>query len=398
MPKSGPGGPSESPFDDALPTPRKPLPTFPKLHDRLAAVSPTDRLYRLARPLLFRLDAERAHGVGKAALRTMTALPPMRRRVEAAHRVDDPRLAQDLLGHRFPAPVGLAAGFDKDGEVVAAMPALGFGFVEIGTVTPRPQAGNPKPRLFRHPRVASLQNRLGFNNGGAELLASRLDALPPAVRHRLPLGVNLGKNKDTPRDRALEDYRSLVETFGPRADYLVINVSSPNTPGLRDMQDEAFLRPLLAAARDLTDTPVLVKIAPDLEEAQAVDLAASSVDAGAAGIIATNTTVDASGIPEPVPGGGGFSGTVVRETSRRIFTAVARELFGRCLLVSVGGIDSAEEAYHRIRAGASLVQLYTPLVFHGPGLVRDIHRGLLERLEADGFTELGEAVGADLAN
>lgn len=352
-------------------------------------------LYRLAKPLLFRLDAERAHGLGKAALRAAAALPSIRRRMEAAHRVDDPRLAQDLLGHRFPGPVGLAAGFDKDGEVVAALPALGFGFVEIGTVTPRPQAGNPKPRLFRHPREEALQNRLGFNNGGAEVLARRLDALPEAVRRRLPLGVNLGKNKDTPRERALEDYRILVETFGPRADYLVINVSSPNTPGLRDMQDESFLRPLLAAAREITDTPVLVKLAPDMEADRTVDLAASSVDAGAAGIIATNTTTDHSLVAEPVPGGGGLSGAVLREASFELFSAIAGELFGRCLLVSVGGVDSAAEAYRRIRAGASLVQLYTPLVFHGPGLVGNIHRGLLELLERDGFADLGEAVGAE---
>lgn len=356
-----------------------------------------DRLYRLAKPLLFRLDAERAHALGKAALRTAAAVPALARRLEATHRVDDPRLAQSLLGHRFPAPVGLAAGFDKDGEVVAALPALGFGFLEIGTVTPRPQAGNPKPRLFRHPRAESLQNRLGFNNAGAAVLAQRLDALPAAVRRRLPLGINLGKNKDTPRERALDDYRSLVETFGPRADYLVINVSSPNTPGLRDMQDEAFLRPLLAAARDLTDTPVLVKLSPDMEEARAVDLAESTVEAGAAGVIATNTTIEHSLLPGADElGPGGLSGAVLREKSFRIFSAIADRLHGRCLLISVGGVDSAEEAYRRIRAGASLVQLYTPLVFHGPGLVRDIHRGLLELLERDGLARLGEAVGADL--
>ena len=291
--------------------------------------------------------------------------------------------------------MGLAAGFDKDGEVVAALPALGFGFAEIGTVTPRPQPGNPRPRLFRYPAAESLQNRLGFNNAGAAALARRLDALAPAVRRRIPLGVNLGKNKDTPAERALDDYRHLLEVFAPRADYLVINVSSPNTPGLRELQSEAFLRPLLDAARRASERPVLVKIDPDMGEAAAVDLAAMAVDAGAAGIIATNTTVDHSLLPGCQPQGG-LSGRVLRERSFRVFAAVGRELFGRALLVAVGGIDSAAEAYRRLRAGASLLQLYTPLVFHGPGLVGEIHRGLLRRLEADGLGHLSEAIGAGL--
>jgi dihydroorotate dehydrogenase len=352
-------------------------------------------LYRLAKPLLFRLDAERAHALGKRFLRLVAAMPPMARRLERRNRVDDPRLTQHLLGLDFAMPVGLAAGFDKDGEVVAALPALGFGFAEIGTVTPRPQAGNPKPRMFRYPEAESLQNRLGFNNGGAAALARRLDALPAELRRRLPLGVNLGKNRDTPRERALDDYRALLETFAPRADYLVINVSSPNTPGLRDLQSEAFLRPLLAAAREIGERPVLVKIDPDLGEAAAVELAAMAVDAGAAGIVATNTTVDHALLPG-CQASGGLSGRVLRERSFRTLAALARELFGRTLLVSVGGIDSAAEAYRRLRAGASLLQLYTPLVFHGPGLVGDVHRGLLARMERDGFARLADAVGADV--
>jgi dihydroorotate dehydrogenase len=309
--------------------------------------------------------------------------------------VDDPALARRLLGRELANPVGLAAGFDKDGEVIAALPALGFGFAEIGTVTPRPQPGNPRPRLFRYPARASLQNRLGFNNRGADALARRLDALPADLRRRLPLGVNLGKNKATPRERALDDYRTLLSTFAPRADYLVINVSSPNTPGLRDLQSESFLRPLLGEAAAIGGCPVLVKIAPDLEEQQAVDLSAMAVEAGAAGVIATNTTVDHSLLPG-CQAEGGLSGAVLRDRARRIFAAVARELCGKCVLVSVGGIDGAEEAYRRIRAGADLVQLYTALVFAGPGLVAEINRGLLSLLARDGFAHLDEAVGADL--
>ena len=351
--------------------------------------------YDLAKPLLFRLEPERAHAAGKLALRALAGLPPLARRLERRNWPDDPRLAQDLLGRRFPAPVGLAAGFDKDAEVVAALPALGFGFAEVGTVTPLPQAGNPRPRLFRHPEAASLQNRLGFNNAGMEALAGRVGRLSPALLARLPLGINLGKNKDTPAERALDDYRRLLERLGPLADYLVINVSSPNTPGLRDLQSEAFLAAVLAAAREATDRPVLVKLSPDLETGRAVELAAAAVDAGAAGIVATNTTVDRSRLPAAgALGDGGLSGAILRERSYEMLCALAAELFGRTVLVSVGGVDSAEEAWRRLRAGASLVQLYTALVYRGPGLVGEIHRSLLERLEREGLPDVAAAVGA----
>jgi dihydroorotate dehydrogenase len=352
--------------------------------------------YERLAPLLFRLDPERAHALGKRALAVVAAVPPLDARWRRRHRVDDPRLAQTLLGRRFPNPVGLAAGFDKDAEVVRAMPALGFGVVEVGTVTPEPQAGNPRPRLFRFPEAASLQNRLGFNNRGMAALAARLDRLGRRGRLELPLGVNLGKNGATPPEQALDDYARLLTAFGPRADYLVVNVSSPNTPGLRDLQSRKFLAAVLGAARAATDRPVLVKLDPDLDPARAVELAVAAVDAGAAGIVATNTTADLSLVPGAT-GGGGLSGAVLREPSYRTLRALAEALFGRTLLVSVGGIDSAAEAYRRIRAGASLVQLYTALDFHGPGLIADINRGLLTLLDADGFPTLADAVGADLA-
>lgn len=352
-------------------------------------------LYRRLRPLLFRLDAERAHAAGKAALRAVGRAGPLARRMERGNLPDDPRLAQELWGRRFASPVGLAAGFDKDGEVVAALPALGFGFAEVGTVTPRPQAGNPRPRLFRLPGVEGLHNRLGFNNAGAAALAARLSALPPALRARLPLAVNLGKNKDTPAERALDDYRELLAVFAPLADFLVLNVSSPNTPGLRDLQSEAFLAAVLAAAREAGAPPVLVKLDPDLEVRRLVALAAAAVEAGAAGVVATNTTVDHS-LAVGVRGPGGLSGRPLRERSLRVLQALAAELAGRAVLVSVGGVDSAEEVYRRLRAGARLVELYTALVYRGPGLLGEIHRGLLALLARDGLASVGEAVGADL--
>lgn len=354
----------------------------------------TTTAYRLLRRVLFRLDAERAHGLGKWALRAIAAVPPLAGALERRNGAHDPRLAQDLLGRRFASPVGLAAGFDKDGEVIAALPALGFGFAEIGTVTPRPQQGNPGPRLFRHAAEESLHNRLGFNNRGAGALAARLAALPPTLRRRLPLGVNLGKNRDTPPDRAIDDYRHLLEVFAPLADLLVINVSSPNTPGLRDLQSEAFLATVLAAAAELDAPPVLVKLDPDLPLDRTVALAVAAVEAGAAGIVATNTTVDHSLVPG-VRGAGGLSGRVLRDKSFRVLEALAAELFGRALLVSVGGVDSAAEVYRRLRAGAHLVELYTALVYRGPGLLGEIHRGLLALLDRDGAATLGEVVGAD---
>jgi dihydroorotate dehydrogenase len=351
--------------------------------------------YRLARPLLFRLEPERAHAVAKRGLRAVAALPPLAARWRRRNLVDDPRLAQEVFGRRFANPVGLAAGFDKDGEALAAVPALGFGFAEAGTVTPEPQPGNPRPRIFRHPAAESLQNRLGFNNRGAAALARRLDRLGPLP---YPLGVNLGKNRDTPPERALDDYRRLLATFGRRADvaYLVINVSSPNTPGLRALQDERFLAAVLGAARELADRPVLVKLDPDQPPERAAELAAAAVEAGAAGIVATNTSADLALLPGADPGGGGLSGAVLRDKSFRTLRAVAGAVAGRAVLIAAGGIDSAEEAYRRIRAGAALVQLYTALVYRGPDLIGEINRGLLALLDRDGFATLAEAVGADL--
>jgi dihydroorotate dehydrogenase len=350
-------------------------------------------LYPTLRRALFRLDAERAHGLGVAALRALAAMPPLARHLARRNRPADPRLAQEVWGLRFASPVGLAAGFDKDGRAVAALPALGFAFAEVGTVTPRPQAGNPRPRLFRYPAAESLGNRLGFNNRGGAALAARLAALAPDPG--LVLGVNLGKNRDTPQERALDDYRELLSTFATLADFLVVNVSSPNTPGLRDLQSEGFLAAVLGAAREVTGRPVLVKIDPDLEADRAVALAVAAVDAGAAGIVATNTTVDRSLLPGG--GEGGLSGGVLREKSFRMLGALAGALHGRTVLISVGGVDSAAEAYRRFRAGATLVELYTALVYRGPSLVAEIHRGLLERLERDGLASIAAAVGADLA-
>lgn len=326
-----------------------------------------------------------------AALHAAQALPGVTASLARRNLVTAEALRQTLFGREFPNPVGLAAGFDKDAVAVRAIPALGFGFVEAGTVTPLPQPGNPRPRLFRHSAEQSLQNALGFNNGGMEAMRRRLARLHPFT---LPLGVNVGKNKATPPERALADYETLIRGLHDVCDYLVVNLSSPNTPGLRELQNEAFLRSLLGLAGGITAKPVLVKIAPDLTADQAVALSETAVEAGAAGIIATNTTVDYSLLPG-AKGFGGLSGRVLREKSFRIFEAVAKALFGRTVLISVGGIDSGAEAYRRLRAGASLVQVYTALIYEGPSLPRRMNEELLALMERDGVTGIGEVVGAD---
>lgn len=349
-------------------------------------------VWPILRRLLFRLDPERSHELALAALRAVAVLPSVAERLAARQQVGDPRLAQRLFGRVFANPVGLAAGFDKDGVAVGAMPALGFGFVEVGTVTPRPQPGNPRPRLFRHAEAESLQNALGFNNAGMAALAARLARLRP---YPVPVGINLGKGRATPPERAIDDYRALAATLGDLADYLVVNLSSPNTPGLRDLQNEAFVRAVLAEVTRLTRTPVLVKLSPDLTEEAAVALALSAVDAGAAGVVATNTTTDYALLPG-AHAAGGLSGRVLRESSYRLLAALGPALHGRAVLISVGGIDSGAEAYRRLRAGAALVQVYTGLVYRGPGLPRRINRELLALLARDGLASAADAVGADL--
>jgi dihydroorotate dehydrogenase len=325
------------------------------------------------------------------ALCAAQALPPLTAALRRRFLVDAPPLRRQLFGRELANPVGLAAGFDKDAVAVRGLAALGFGCVEVGTVTPRPQEGNPRPRLFRHSQTESLQNAMGFNNAGLEAVRARLARLqPPPV----PLGVNVGKNRDTPLHAAVADYEVLIHAFAGLCDYLVVNISSPNTPGLRDLQNETFLRAVLGMAMGATDRPVLVKIAPDLDPADAVRLAEVAVDTGAAGVVATNTTNDYALLPG-ARDFGGLSGRVLREKSFKVFDAVARRLFGRAVLVSAGGIDSGAEAYRRLRAGADLVQVYTAFVYQGPALARRINEELLELMERDGAKGIGEVIGAD---
>ncbi|WP_200764048.1 quinone-dependent dihydroorotate dehydrogenase [Nitrosophilus alvini] len=348
--------------------------------------------YEKIKNIIFKLDPETAHHIVECSLRAADMLPVLFNPFIEKNFVDDERLGQNILGKTFYNPIGLAAGFDKNGTMIRPMLALGFGFTEIGTVTPRPQSGNPKPRLFRYPQFESIQNAMGFNNDGMYKVQQRLKKRFPFVT---PVGVNIGKNKITPEKEALNDYEQLIKGFKELCDYMVINISSPNTPGLRDLQNEEFINALFNMAKDITDTPILLKIAPDMEKSQAIDLTSMAVEAGADGIIATNTTVDYSLLPDSKDFGG-ISGKVLKEKSFEIFQAIAKELFGKTVLISVGGIDSAEEAYKRLKAGASAVQIYSALIFKGPGLVKEINEGLLKLMEKEGYTHISEVIGSDL--
>lgn len=354
--------------------------------------------YRAARPLLFLLDAERAHGLANLFLRLWS---PKRPRALPAPGLSPP-LAQTVFGLAFPNPVGLAAGMDKGQVLAPAWFRLGFGSVEIGTVTPRPQPGNPKPRMFRLVAERAVINRMGFNNPGAALVAERLRALP---RQPGPVGVNLGRNKDTPNERAADDYGAAFRALAPLGDYAAINVSSPNTPGLRALQDSLGAL-VLAVARERDGlarssgrrVPLLVKLSPDEPEGRLEELAEAAVAAGADGIIATNTTLSRASV-EAHPRAqeaGGLSGAPLREAALVACARLYLQLGARAPIIGVGGIQSAEDAYARIRAGARLVQVYTALVFEGPGLPRRITEGLTRLLQRDGLT-LEQAIGIDAA-
>jgi dihydroorotate dehydrogenase len=354
---------------------------------------------RALRPALFSLDPERAHDLTMTALRQPFVIRALQ---SQADRRADARLQQRIFGLDFQHPLGLAAGLDKQGTALAAWPALGFSFAEIGTVTPRPQPGNQRPRLFRLPDDRAIINRFGFNSAGAREVADNLrGAQPPG----LVVGINVGKNKETANDGAAEDYVRAVEALHTVADYFVVNVSSPNTAGLRDLQESRALRALLeqvtARVRELTGprvVPVLVKTSPDVAIADLLQSIDAAVEGGAAGVIATNTTVTRPSL-RAVAARAGEAGGLSGEPLRPLANTICRQLFAhlgrRVPIVGVGGVFTADDAYERIRSGATLVQLYTALIYEGPGVVRAIVRGIGERLARDGFSNVGEAIGID---
>jgi dihydroorotate dehydrogenase len=346
------------------------------------------RAYRLLRPLLFMLPPERAHHLALSALKT-GLLPKSSLRDE---------LKIELWGLTFPNPVGVAAGFDKNAEAEAGLFSLGFGFLEVGTLTPSPQPGNPQPRLFRLAEDEALINRLGFNNCGHAAALARLRArAAPGI-----IGVNIGANRDS-ADR-IADYVKGLETFNGPASYIAVNISSPNTPGLRLLQSQRELSLLLSRLtenrRALSDPkPLLLKIAPDLSNEELLGIAELSLANGIDGLIVSNTTLSRPSLKSPHGSEqGGLSGRPLFELSTRRLAWLYRHTNGRLPLIGVGGVSSAETAWQKIRAGASLVQLYTALIYHGPSLVADILEGLAQRLKASGKASIGEITGTGVAD
>jgi len=350
-------------------------------------------MYGLLRRALFLVPPERIHTLVFAALRAATATGTARRQLGRRLAPHDPVLASTVFGVRFRGPLGLAAGFDKDGLGLDTWGPLGFGYAEVGTVTAVPQPGNPEPRLFRLPEDRALLNRMGFNNHGAGQLALQLARHHPEV----PIGVNIGKSKVTPPEHAADDYRSSARLLGPLADYLVVNVSSPNTPGLRDLQAVESLRPILSAVLGETSTPVLVKISPDLSDSDVDAVADLAVELGLAGIVATNTTISRAGLRTPGVedlGAGGISGPPMAQRSLQILRRLYARVGDTLVLINVGGIETADDAWERITAGASLLQGYTGFVYGGGLWAKEIHDGIAARLHAGGFSSLTDAVGS----
>ena len=338
------------------------------------------------KPILFRIAPERAHHITVALLKLGLAIPGVGSALRKAYQLEDARLECHFLGLKFKNPVGLAAGFDKDGTHYQAMATLGFGFVELGTVTPKPQDGNPQPRLFRLPEDEALINRMGFNNAGVDALVEQLKKPRP---QGLVIGGNIGKNKSTPNEKALLDYLYCFDRLFPFVDYFVVNVSSPNTPDLRALQEKEPLTELLTALQQKNHehripTPILLKIAPDLNEQQLDDILEIVQATGIAGVIATNTTIGREGLISAMAdveeiGAGGLSGHPLRERATEVIRYLHQKSEGNLFIIGVGGIASAQDAIEKLEAGASLVQVYSGLVYAGPGLVKEICTGILAK-------------------
>ncbi|GHS88934.1 dihydroorotate dehydrogenase (quinone) [Campylobacterota bacterium] len=348
--------------------------------------------YTALRSLLFKLPPETAHTLAETAFVCAQKTPFVLGLLAQKYADTHEDIRQKIFDLNFPNPVGIGAGFDKNGTMIRPLAALGFGFIEIGTATPKPQNGNKKPRLWRHIAHGSLQNAMGFNNRGIEKIAARAAKLAPFA---IPIGINLGKNKTTPNENAIADYLIGLEKSHHAADYFVFNISSPNTPNLRDLQNGSFITELFTAAAAITAKPLLLKIAPDLAIEDAVELCNAAIGAGARGIIAANTTNDYSLIAGSEARGGGLSGAILTTKSREFFGAIAKEFFGRTILVSCGGIMDADEAWARIKMGASLVQCYTGFIYGGASFAKSIALGVADRMKSEGFETIAQAIGAD---
>ena len=347
----------------------------------------SDKIYRLIRPILFRLDAEAAHRVTLAFISRWPVREPS---------IDPPALATTAFGVRFANPIGLAAGLDKDARATNAWAALGFGFAELGTITPRPQPGNPRPRIWRLPEHRAMVNRLGFPSAGIEAVAKRISSAQ-RNHHAMRIALNFGPNKDTPVERVAEDYAMLMARCGAEADFVVMNLSSPNTPGLRDWQAPERIRNVIEALRSASKNPppILIKIAPDLESAVIGEIARTAVALNLSGVVATNTTTKRAEVGITCPYQGGLSGTPLTALARDVIRRVYRATEGKLPIIGVGGVASADDAWRHLRAGASLIEFYTGMIYQGPGLAASIKTGLIQMLVRGGHHAIGEVIAAD---
>lgn len=350
------------------------------------------RLYKIIRPLIFCLPAELAHRLTVRVLSTIGKFIPTSGR-------DDYILSVSAMGLEFSNPFGMAAGFDKNGELPEAVSRLGFGFTEIGTVTPQPQDGNPAPRIFRVPRDEGIINRLGFNNEGHQIVRARLASYKALLPNGFPVGVNIGANKDS-SDR-IDDYRIGAEVFSELADYLTINVSSPNTPGLRDLQTAKALTQIITQVKEVAgEVPVVLKVAPDLTHDDIAEIAKVALKVKPAALIVSNTTIDRDGMKSsPYKWEeGGLSGRPLMQKSTEVLRQFYRHTKGELTLIGVGGVSDAASALEKIKSGASLIQLYTALVYQGPGLIAKLKRELADLLRDEGFASLEDAIGVDVSH
>jgi dihydroorotate dehydrogenase len=337
----------------------------------------------LIRPILFRYDPEKIHHFTFSSIRFLNSIPGFPAIFKSIYEVNDPRLEREVFGLKFKNPVGLAAGMDKDAKLYKELSDLGFGFIEIGTLTPKPQDGNPKKRLFRLREDSAIINRMGFNNGGVQQAVERLKKNPQGKKHVL-IGGNIGKNKVTPNEDAVSDYEICFDALYDYVDYFVVNVSSPNTPNLRELQDKEPLTRLLQTLQDKNaakpkQKPILLKIAPDLTDEQLLDIIDIVKITGIAGVIATNTTISRDGLQsENKEEMGGLSGKPLAKRSTEVIRFLSQKSNNAFPIIGVGGIHTPEDALEKLEAGASLIQLYTGFIYEGPGLIRDINKKILE--------------------
>ncbi|NRF90797.1 quinone-dependent dihydroorotate dehydrogenase [Paenibacillus frigoriresistens] len=358
---------------------------------------------KLAKPILFRMDPEKAHHLTIDGLSAVVSFPGGKQLLKSMYGVpNSPLLAQQLWGLQFANPIGLAAGLDKNAKAVKGFSQLGFGFMEVGTITPKPQPGNELPRLFRLPEDKALINRMGFNNVGTNAMANNL---MKTGKRDIPVAINIGKNKTTPNEQAEEDYRTCIRELYTYGDFFVVNISSPNTPDLRNLQHGNDLKRLLDAVttemqlqekkNGYSGKPVLVKIAPDLTDEE-LELTVHTIkDSGISGIIATNTTLSRQGLVHPNrEQAGGLSGKPLTQRTTEVIRRVYQLTEGKLPIIGSGGIFTAQDAYEKIRAGASLVEVYTGFIYEGPGMLASLNKGLQDLLRRDGYTHISQAIGA----